>query len=335
MQRLAMVAVAAWLASSGLGLAQEAPAKPGAAPVAATSAELAPAEEFVVTGEREGPRVWRVINGENELVIFGELSPLPKGVTWRSQTIETLIADASLVTSDRLSMTFPDVGVFKMVGLAMELRKRSRNDGKAKLKEVLPPDLYARYDALRTKYGKNDQTWEKLRPIAAASQLEAEAYEDSGIRRTSLVEQVQKIAKKEKRPWKETNVEFRGDVKAAIREADENADKVEIACFSEILDSLERDLPLLRQRANAWAIGDLAALRALPLPPPREACSEVLRGSKEFARLIDGGRDQLIAELETSLQQNQTTFLVASVDSLLRGRLLNVFAEKGYRIESP
>lgn len=292
-------------------------------------------EEFVVTGQREGPRVWRVTKGDHELVIFGVLSPLPRGVTWRSNTIETLVSEADLVKSDAISITFPEIGALKAVGLALQLRGLRKNDGKAKLRDVLPPDLYARFDALRTQYRAADNAWEALRPLAAVSKLEDAAFDQIGVRSQSLTEEVRKIAVKAKRTWKATTVEFRGDVKAAIREADANADEAELACFRETLDSLETDLPLLRKRANAWAIGDVGALRALPLPSERKACLEVLRGSKDFSRLIDQARDKWLEEVDAALQTNRSTFLVVRIDTVLRGKLLQTLRDKGYAVEGP
>lgn len=314
----------AWFVLMGAPAAAQAPEQP-----------ISVMEELVVRGEVEGPRVWRVYNGENELVILGALSPLPKGVTWRSQSVETLIGDADLVMPDTIAIAFPELGPIKTVGLLLELRKQSRNEEKAKLREVLPPDLYARYAALRAKYGKGDNTWEKLRPLAAGGQLVQEAYEDSGVRTFGLSNEVRKIAQKKKRPWEQTRVEFRGDVKAAIREADANSAETELACFREMLDGVERDLPLLRQRADAWARGEVARLRSLPRPARQASCLAVLQGSKEFADLIDQGRAKLVQRLDEALAKNRSTFLVADIDSLLHGNLLKDLAAKGYRIEGP
>lgn len=69
--------------------------------VAANHQEAAPTvtemDAIRVIGERPGPRMWRLTNGDNTLCILGTLSPLPEGMTWRSQEAEQIIAEAGEV----------------------------------------------------------------------------------------------------------------------------------------------------------------------------------------------------------------------------------------------
>lgn len=292
-------------------------------------------EEIVVTGERSGPRVWRISKDGRELVVFGTVSPLPKGVKWNSKTVEALIGDADLVTSSAISIDFAGVGPFKLVGLLLEFRKQSQVPDGTKLKDVLDRDLYERFSAARARYGGSPTDWEDLRPIVVAGRLTEKAYDQAGIRSQNLQEDVRKIAKKKKRKWKTTSLTFKGNAKAALREAFSVADKNEIACLKETLDRLELDLPSQRSRANAWARGDVAALRALPQPQTRGSCESVLRGSKQLADLLDQGNAQWRATLDESLKNNASTFLVINIDTLLFGDFLKYYRDQGYLIEEP
>ena len=83
---IATLAVA-WLAFGAMpasgAAAQEAPA-------AATSA--APMEEVVVTGEHEGPRLWKVHkDNDHVLWILGTVTPLPKKMIWQSDAVENVL----------------------------------------------------------------------------------------------------------------------------------------------------------------------------------------------------------------------------------------------------
>lgn len=292
-------------------------------------------EEIIVTGERAGPRVWRISKDGHELVVFGTISPLPKGVTWKSKTVEALIGDADLVTSTTMSVRLAGVGPIKLVGLLLDIRKQSKIPEGAKLKDVLEPDLYARFSAARARYGAGPNEWETLRPIAAAARLREQAYDQANIRSQNLLEDVQKIAKKKKKKWTSISLTFRGDAKAALREALAVADKNEIACLNETLDSLELDLPSQGRRAIAWARGDVASLRAMPAPQRGRSCESVLRGSKEVAALMDQGNAQWRATIDESLKKNTSTFLVANIDTLLFGDFLKSYRDRGYVIEEP
>src|ERR1700719_365955 len=48
-------------------------------------------DEVVVTGERTGPGMWRVHRGAAQVWILGSMSPLPKGITWRSNQVEQVL----------------------------------------------------------------------------------------------------------------------------------------------------------------------------------------------------------------------------------------------------
>jgi TraB/PrgY/gumN family len=54
-------------------------------------------DEQLVTGERPGPAMWRVSNGDHDLWILATLSPLPKHMTWRSHAVENRIAQSQVV----------------------------------------------------------------------------------------------------------------------------------------------------------------------------------------------------------------------------------------------
>lgn len=292
-------------------------------------------EEIIVTGERSGPRVWRISKDGHELVVFGTISPLPKGVKWNSKTVEALIGDADVVTSTRITVNFPGVGPFKLVGLLLEFRKQSKSAEGAKLKDVLDPDLYARFSAARARYGAAPDEWETLRPLVAAGRLREQAYDEINLKTQDLVGDVQKIAKKKKKKWTTTSLTYKGNAKLALREAFAAADQNEIGCLKETLDQLELDLPSLRSRANAWARGDVASLRAMPEPQRRKSCADVLRGSKELSRLLDEANAKWRETVEQSVQKNSSTFLVADIDTLLFGDFLKSYRDKGYKIEEP
>ena len=67
----------------------------------ACRADQAPSQvmqELVVTGERTGPGMWHVHRGAAHLWILGSITPLPKGITWRSKQVEQLLGGAAEVT---------------------------------------------------------------------------------------------------------------------------------------------------------------------------------------------------------------------------------------------
>ena len=52
--------------------------------------------------------------------------------------------------------------------------------------------------------------------------------------------------------------------------------EAELACFATIMTSIETDLAGMKERANAWAIGDVEALQRFDYPDPEGNCLAML-----------------------------------------------------------
>ncbi len=85
------------------------------------------------------------------------------------------------------------------------------------------------------------------------------------------------------------------DPRGLVTELSEIPRAAQLACFEAVVSKLERDIDTLKAQANAWALGDVAALRALPYPKEIEECQSTLESS--------GDMKQLIAATEPGLEQ--------------------------------
>src|SRR4026208_1511448 len=106
-----------------------------AAPVAAQrrGAEPPTIEEITVIGRYPGPPLWKVTSGARTLWVFGELSPVPKGLDWDPRNAERVLDRAGVVIgSPRVSaMTLNPIRVFKLYRGARRL-VRVPDDAKAR-----------------------------------------------------------------------------------------------------------------------------------------------------------------------------------------------------------
>src|SRR5690606_37827471 len=105
---------------------------------------------------------------------------------------------------------------------------------------------------------------------------------------------------------------------------------------------LEAGADRLRLRANAWAAGDLAALRALPDPARRRsACAEAVMESPLLRKRGGEGIDERMQALwleavEKALAQNKSTFALLPISNLLSDDgYLAELAARGYVVEAP
>jgi len=334
---LCFTSVAAAQSSAAAQVAPPAPSNASTALPAITDMDV-----MVVSGMQPGPGMWRVSKGDHVLWVMGTLSPVPKKMVWNSRDVEATIAASQLVMKSPGASVDSDLGVFRSALLIPSLFKARKNPDGATLKDVLPPDLYARWQVLKLKYIGRDAGIEKWRPIFAANELYEAAVKKSGLARSGIVSPVvDKAAKRHDvkivSPIVRLTVE---DPKKAIKEFS-GAALGDVECFRKTLDRLETDLTGMTLRANAWAIGDIEALRALPYDDNNRACIRaMLEASVAQKRGLDTLPQKIEAEwlatAETALRNNTSTFALLPISELLKpdGYLAKLQA-KGYEVQAP
>jgi hypothetical protein len=302
--------------------------------------EPAPLEDILVTGEQPGPGLWKVIKGDHVLWVLGTQSPLPKKMTWRSAEAEKIIAHSQeLLTSPTVDAK---VGFFSGLALLPSLIGVRNNPDGAKLQDVIPADLYARWRILKEKYIGSDNDPEKWRPIFAAFELYSKAIEKSGMTSSNLVwPVVEKAAKKNKLRMTTPKVKVQIEKPRAVIKEFKKSQLDDVECFAKTIERLETDLDLMRARANAWARGDIAALTKMTHVDQAGACIAAVMNTQIVqehgyqylpAHLAEAWVDAAV----TAVSNNQDTFAVLSIDEILKADgLLSRLRTKGYAIEDP
>ncbi|MCS6946542.1 MAG: TraB/GumN family protein, partial [Steroidobacteraceae bacterium] len=162
--------------------------------MAETPAEVV--EEVQVLGERPGPGLWQVRRGEHTLYILGTMSPLARRMVWRSTQVEAVLERAQELVPARPSFDIK-AGPLTYLRLYRQWRRERRNPGNTTLAEILPADLYARFDAARRKFAPRDRDLEDLRPLLAAGELFQAAVRSTGLTlRNDIGDAVVKMARK-------------------------------------------------------------------------------------------------------------------------------------------
>jgi uncharacterized protein YbaP (TraB family) len=306
----------------------------------AESSPTATLEEVLVTGEQPGPGLWKVSSGDHTLWILGSYAPLPKKMTWKSSEVENVVAASQeLLTSGTVDA---DIGFFKALTLLPSLIGIRNNPDGAKLREVVPPDLYKRWSVLKEKYIGRDNDAEKWRPIFAAQELYSKAIEKSGLVSGGIVWPiVQKTAKKNKLKITTPLIKVEIDKPRAVIKEFKKSQLADIDCFAKTIERLETDLDAMRARANAWAKGDVDALRRLTHVDQASACIAAVmnaqvvqeRGYQELPARI---QKEWVDAAAAALAQNRSTFAVLSIQEILRpDGYLAALRAKGYTIDEP
>jgi uncharacterized protein YbaP (TraB family) len=289
--------------------------------------------EVDVTGERPGPSMWKVSNGNHVLWIMGTLEPLPKRMTWRSKAVEEVLAQSQEVLPSR--PTF-GLGWNPIVALRLywQWRGIQKSPNHATLAATLPPGLYARFSALRNKYAPGDTQMEDLRPMLAALRLFEKGIDASGL---SFHHEVQKAVlrlaqQRHVKPHKMTlAVEEPRDL---LKEIGEIPAQAQIRCLETTVARLESDLTAMRARANAWSVGDVDQLRKLPLPEQQAACLATLSNSARFRDLNVKTSQAWMLGAEQALLMNASTLALKPIYELLGPEgILEHFRAMGYVVE--
>ncbi len=298
---------------------------------AGRAAEPAPVlDDVVVTSERPGPGMWHVHRGAAHVWILGSMSPLPKGISWRSKQVEQVLNGTNQVLVQKPF----ELGIVRILWLLVTEHKVLMVGGGKRLKDVLPPDLYARFSALRAKYGESPDKWEHFRPLIAAAFLQHTAFHQAGLStRVDLGAAMRTLAKKHDVRLEEIKIAGIGDFMDALKTLPA---ETENACVAASLATIERDLPRLLERAQAWADGDVERIAKLREPAEVDACRAALDKGVGAAELINRMRGTWMAAIEKYLQDPGVTVAVVNIDMLLEpGGLLDELRAKGYEIESP
>ena len=301
-------------------------------------------EEVLVTGQQPGPGLWKVTRpGDPQghvLWILGNYSPLPKNMTWRSTELAAVLSASQAVLAPvSVSASAGPLGGITLLPSLIGVRG---NPGDKRLQEVVPADLYARWLPLKARYLGNDRRVEVWRPIFAAQELYRAALKTNGlVPYDGVWPAVEKLARKARVPITEPTIELKVEkARAAIKEF-KSTPFADVECFSRTLQRLESDLDLMRERANAWAAGDVARLRRLAPVERASACIGVLLESsfmqqRGFGDVLERTRNAWVAAAEMSLASNESTVAVLSVDEILKPNgYVARLKDKGYVVIDP
>ena len=304
--------------------------------VAAQSVAEAPPEDLevvLVTGEQPGPGLWKVSSGDHVLWILGEVAPQPDKVKWRSKRFETLLEHSQEVLLDFSGVMWPN-------SLQEDAESRIRKlPGGQTLKDIVSPELHARTEVARELYGTAEQI-EVLHPFYAGRRILMSALRKLDMeKRFSASFTVRKLAR-------------RADVRITYIETpgqthEEHLKNIQqgstVPCLEMMVQIVEDGGNGLRRLANAWSVGDIAALRQLvpvyALQPTHQEskCTVALYGGEQRANEFVARRTEAwLSAAERALRENKRTMAVVPIAELFApdGYLASL-RTRGYKVVEP
>lgn len=306
----------------------------------AVADESAPSQIHVVA-QRPGPGMWKVSKDGHVLWVFGTYGPVPKDMQWRSREVEQVIASSQEYLAPPSASAKP--GFFKTITLLPNLIGMRKNPDGAKLADVMPVDDYARWTTLKAKYLPDNDDVERERPVFAAEVLTRSARQQAGLADGRAIDkQVLELVKKAKLKQTSSTFEIPMDNARTVLKNFRKSSVGDAACLVQTMASLESDIEAASQRADAWAKGDLDAMRKLDFAAREEACFTSLMNSAAFdaepgfrnMRVL--ANEKWLASAEAALANNASTFATIPVKDILDPKgVIAALAAKGYAVEQP
>jgi hypothetical protein len=329
----ALLTVPAW--------AQTVPAPASSAP--SSSPANAPLLQAVsVTGVQPGPGLWKVSKGDHVMWVLGTLTPLPKHMEWRSADVEQTIAHSQELLESPKADVKVEAGFFTKLALLPSVYSARKNPGGVGLEQILPAEMYARWEAVKQVYFGNDRSVEYWRPIVVALKLYQKALDKAGLTNANDISKtVQKLAddhgvKRVSARYKLV-IEHPRDVLDTLKQTNLH----DVSCFNQTLNLVQNQIPALTERANAWSVGDVQALRRFTLGDRHESCIVAVVNA-DFAEqlglhdLPQHVEDTWLSAAQDALARNTQTFALLPMDEVLSpdGYLAHLKA-KGYTVQAP
>ena len=293
-------------------------------------------EEVLVSGERPGPPLWKVRQGDNTLYILAAISPTPKNLQWRSREVEAVLDRATAfvdTTSTTIGANIKKIGYLKAVGMALEFQSLRNNPDGKRLEDVLPADLNARFMALKARYAPKDRSMLKRRPVFAAEDLWRAAVAQSELNAANGISgTIHQMVLTRKINESVVSVTV-DDPRAALDEFERIPIEAEIACMRSVLARFDTDLATARERAVAWAEGDVDALRTGARGATRDACLDSFADTMQVAAKARDLRWQRLVE---AVENHAVSLAVVNIDVLLQpGGFADRLRAQGYEVDEP
>jgi hypothetical protein len=301
----------------------------------------APPEQVLLVGQRPGPGLWKVSKGEHVLWVLGIYTPLPQKMEWRSQEVEATLAQSQEYLAPPAAHA--KVGFFRGLTMLPGLIGIKKNPDGATLRDVLPPDVYARWLPLKAKYLGDNDSIERERPIFAADTLFSAGLKQAGLTRGMVVStKLDAIIKQHKIKVTETGIKLDMDGASDMMKDFKKSSLADAACFDKTLARLETDIQAMRVRANAWAKGDIEAIQKLTYPDQENECNNAMLGAEfvknraGFQNIKERVRTAWLDSAEQSIGTNASTFAVLPLSNIIGAdSYLAALKAKGYQVDSP
>ena len=291
-------------------------------------------EEIQVVGQLPGPPLWKVTKDDHVLWILGTPRLVPNDLLWHSDSVEQALAHSSeYLPSVSLGVRSNPVKAWRLI------KRIRRIPDRGTLEDALPEDLYQLFSETKLRYAPNQDNLERLRPSVAAEALFDSAVQSAGLESGRTIRRaIEKAARKHNVKNVPTRLTERYKDSPLFDSMQETSPSVEQTCLQAHLQELDAQLEAHTRLASAWAVGDLATLRAHPGDSANSGCDSLALALDPDAlnQIESRGRALWLENVDRALRDNDSTFAILPLSALLRpDGPLSWLRQRGYEVLEP
>jgi uncharacterized protein YbaP (TraB family) len=282
-------------------------------------------EIVVVVAPKPGPALWHISQNGSDVWIMGVVSPMPRDLKWNTAAVDDVITGARQVyLQPRLTAGLLEASWFLLTGL----HKIKLQDGQT-LQSVLPEDLRSRYAAWLAKLGKDADTDSEYLPAIAAADLEKMFQDHAGLD-AQPDNRIERIASRLGATAKPLSIY---QAMPIVDEVQTLSPENERACMKDALDDIDVQAAHADAAARAWAVGDIAGVKANYSETKLYEC---FSQTKTFAADLAQATTDALGAVHASLATPGKSLIVISMGTLLRqGGLLDRLKQQNITVEGP
>ena len=284
-------------------------------------------EQVTVTAQAVGPAYWHAQKGAAEVWILGIVDSLPKDFAWNQNHLGKLLDGTRLVLlPPRATASLFDAGWFL-------LTKRSllyMPDGQT-LDGALGAPLAARFTSAVAIVHRNADHYEDDAPPVAALELEGDFLTAKAMTYDEPAETIESLARHRDLEVKHVaKYDAMPSIEAILKSPPEKSR----ACVEAAVNDVEYKNIHAEAAANAWAVGDVAGIKAHYSESRVFQC--LLALSPEATELQTRATSDTVSAIETALSGGGRTIAVVSIGQLLRkDGVLERLRADGIAVEGP
>lgn len=259
-------------------------------------------EELTVLGRPPGPPIWKVKKGDAELFVVGAVGPIHHQQAWDSRRLQRLLDGADRLLAPPEAQVGPLQALRFLAGDLWRVRLGSG----PRLEARLPTPLRDRFVRYRSASDLKASRYEDWKPAVAGFLLLSDVRQAGGLSEAKPGSTIRRLAEARRvkvRPLAQYRLQPLVAAAGSLSDADH------LACLEEVLDQLDRETGAPRELGDAWAEGDLAAVRRLQRASALDRC---LHRSAKGRRVLDAQIGTAAEALADALERPGRT--VALVD---------------------